>query len=283
MTEQEWLATSDPRAMVEAVRDNAPPEVAARRGWAWNPSDRKLRLFACTCARHGWHQLHDVRSRRGVEIAERFADGEATPEELAGARSKASSARAWRSKPKHYPQWLAHVCTAISTDSILAVFHRQMEMPHLVPPQTQAHLLRDIVGNPFRPVTLAACNCGSCVAPGRQHHNGPCAVRRLRTPTVVSLAQAAYEDRDEATGHLDPLRLAILADALEEAGCKRELCQECGGSRRIWVDYPPVEPHWNGCHDCDCGLDPQSFLGHLRSPGPHVRGCWAVDLILGKE
>ena len=24
------------------------------------------------------------------------------------------------------------------------------------------------------------------------------------------------------------------------------------------------------------------ILAHLRSPGPHVRGCWAVDLVLGK-
>jgi hypothetical protein len=42
-------------------------------------------------------------------------------------------------------------------------------------------------------------------------------------------------------------RLPILADALEDAGCT----------------------------DAD-------LLGHLRGPGPHVRGCWAVDLVLGK-
>jgi hypothetical protein len=43
-------------------------------------------------------------------------------------------------------------------------------------------------------------------------------------------------------------RLPILADALEEAGCT----------------------------DAD-------VLAHCRGPGPHVRGCWALDLILGKE
>jgi hypothetical protein len=43
-------------------------------------------------------------------------------------------------------------------------------------------------------------------------------------------------------------RLPILADALEEAGC------------------------------ADRGL-----LDHCRGPGPHVRGCWAVDLVLGKS
>jgi hypothetical protein len=43
-------------------------------------------------------------------------------------------------------------------------------------------------------------------------------------------------------------RLPLLADALEDAGCT----------------------------DAD-------LLGHLRGPGPHVRGCWALDLILAKS
>ena len=43
-------------------------------------------------------------------------------------------------------------------------------------------------------------------------------------------------------------RLSVLSDALEEAGCT------------------------------DAEL-----LSHLRSPGPHERGCWALDLVLGKE
>jgi hypothetical protein len=42
-------------------------------------------------------------------------------------------------------------------------------------------------------------------------------------------------------------RLPILADALEDAGC----------------------------HDA-------GILAHCRGPGPHVRGCWVVDLLLGK-
>ena len=33
----------------------------------------------------------------------------------------------------------------------------------------------------------------------------------------------------------------------------------------------------------DAGCTDANLLGHLRSPGPHVRGCWAVDLVLGKE
>jgi hypothetical protein len=92
---------------------------------------------------------------------------------------------------------------------------------------SQCAFLREIVGHPFRRVTLdPAC----------------------RTPAVISLATAAYEERDLPSGHLDPDRLAVLADALEEAGC-----------------------------------DDLAILDHLRGPGPHVRGCWVVDLLLAKE
>ena len=62
------------------------------------------------------------------------------------------------------------------------------------------------------------------------------------------LARAAYQERILPAGRLESSRLAVLADALEDAG------------------------------GTDAGL-----LAHLRSPGPHVRGCWAVDLLLSRE
>jgi hypothetical protein len=65
---------------------------------------------------------------------------------------------------------------------------------------------------------------------------------------IVQLARAVYEERDLPSGHLDAARLGVLADMLEEAGC--------------------TEPE---------------LLGHLRGPGPHVRGCWVVDALLSKE
>ncbi|MBP3959396.1 hypothetical protein J8F10_29485 [Gemmata sp. G18] len=33
----------------------------------------------------------------------------------------------------------------------------------------------------------------------------------------------------------------------------------------------------------DAGCDSADILGHCRSNGPHVRGCWVIDLLLGKE
>src|SRR5262249_47640117 len=100
------------------------------------------------------------------------------------------------------------------------------------PPAVQAALLRDIMGNPWRPVTL-----GLAAAPLPWH----------RHPAVLDLAGAAYQER-QSNGVLDPVRLAVLADALEEADC------------------------------ADAAI-----LDHCRGPGPHVCGCWALDLLLGKE
>jgi len=59
---------------------------------AWN--DKTLRLFACWCVRQIWHLLDDERTKTAVEVAERYAIGEATIEEMDAARSAARSA-AW--------------------------------------------------------------------------------------------------------------------------------------------------------------------------------------------
>ncbi|MCE9530059.1 MAG: hypothetical protein K8T89_02810 [Planctomycetes bacterium] len=32
----------------------------------------------------------------------------------------------------------------------------------------------------------------------------------------------------------------------------------------------------------DAGCDNDEIIHHCRGPGPHVRGCWVVDLLLGK-
>jgi hypothetical protein len=57
---------------------------------AWNP--KTLRLFACWCVRQVWHLLTDERSRNAVEVAERYASGEAMSAELDAARDAAWAA-----------------------------------------------------------------------------------------------------------------------------------------------------------------------------------------------
>jgi hypothetical protein len=65
--------------------------------------------------------------------------------------------------------------------------------------------------------------------------------------SVVRVAESAY-DRRLATGQFDPARLAVLTDVLTDAGC---------------VDV--------------------TILTHLRGEGLHMRGCWVVDLLLGRQ
>jgi hypothetical protein len=65
---------------------------------------------------------------------------------------------------------------------------------------------------------------------------------------VVGMATAIYQERSLPEGRLDKARLTVLADALEEAGC-----------------------------------DDAELLARLSSPGPHLRGCFALDTVLGKS
>ena len=63
--------------------------VATRKGVL---TDKELRLFACFCARQNWHLLTDERSRNAIEVAERFANGNATKGELKAAYAAADAA-----------------------------------------------------------------------------------------------------------------------------------------------------------------------------------------------
>jgi hypothetical protein len=78
MTEAEWLACTDPLAMLKASRSRL--------------KHRKLRLFAVACCRHIRLLLPDERSHRAIEVADRYADEEASDEELRLAAEAADAA-----------------------------------------------------------------------------------------------------------------------------------------------------------------------------------------------
>jgi|SRR5579883_391650 len=116
-----------------------------------------------------------------------------------------------------YISQVAETCSS----AIVGAKNEQSENPDREENLAQAAILRDIVGNPFRPVTFSP---------------------EWRTDTAVTLARQIYESRDFSA-------MPILADALQDAGC-----------------------------------DSDDILSHCRDPKQvHVRGCWVVDLVIGKE
>lgn len=90
-------------------------------------------------------------------------------------------------------------------------------------------------------------------------------------------------------GRLDDSTLAVLADALEDAGWPiDEACPACNGKGMVrYGDGGFSErPCW-GCGDSysqhpGTGRVPNPVLAQLRSPGPHWLGCWALDLVTGR-
>jgi hypothetical protein len=233
-------------------------------------SARKARLLACACCRRIWDLYEDdADARATVEVVERYADGLAeqadfdalrlealagepaprrkrVPRHISFARVPATAAVASAEDTSYQmaegclvtdrsEAWLAaaeavkHTVAAVGMVAMGRSANGRARVRAMRAERRQVcELLAELVGNPFRTVTFdSAC----------------------RTPTILSLAQAAYDDRLLPGGHLDPARLGVLCDALLDAGCPEE----------------------------------HELLTHLRSPGLHVRGCFAIDLITGKE
>jgi hypothetical protein len=239
MTEPEWTKGANLAQMLALLAPRATP--------------RKLRLFAAACCRRIWHLFPNLECRKAVEVAEGYADGtedlEALASALAGmlssprgqghadsARRAASYAvydkqavsRLYPSSAVGYPEYGWNTTSAACSYAIQAAVWAAQGAGGVTQAETaaQVSLLRDLFDPP--PVVARA-------------------VLAWNDWMVVRLAQVAYDDRLLPGGTLDAARLAVLSDALEEAGYAGDL------------------------------------LDHLRGPGPHVRGCHALDLLLAKS
>ncbi len=247
-----------------------------------NADPRKLRLFACACVRRVGDSLTDE-SRRAVEVAEAYADGQAahadlwdarkaageaarTAAEAEGAaaeaawvaaeaartaqeegeereeRTAAEAAEAARAAETARAAWAAAGAAARAARTAreegeeraaagaatgAAAWAAEAAGAELTAAwaaerRTQANLVRCIFINPFRPAPVL----------------GP-EVLAWSGGVVVKLAEAVYEERA-----FD--RMAVLADALEEAG-----------------------------------LSDAAILNHCRRDQRHARGCWVLDLLMG--
>jgi hypothetical protein len=212
-----------------------------------NPSKRKRRLFGCACCRRVWPLIPDERSRSALLAAEQFADDLVGGTELDSAKIDARTACGAQVDPTHVGRWAAGACYCV--------------------------VLRN-AGDAAKAWRSAA----SAVQMKRLAERGssrgsPDYAAIMRQVWDEELARQADLARDIFGNPFRPVavdpswltstvvslargayaerafdRMPILADALQDAGCANA-----------------------------------DILDHCRGPGPHVRGCWALDLILGKE
>jgi hypothetical protein len=174
MTEADWLTSRQPLALLTFVRPST--------------SARKLRLFACSAARRVLHMLSDSRCRRAVEVAERFADGQADTAELRDAATAAARIAEVMATAQRVG-WNAAQTVAMTGVSGADAAERAATSA------ADADMVREVFGNPFRP----------------KHPSGP-DWSAWNGGVARKLAQAIYDERRFGD-------LPALADALEEAGC----------------------------------------------------------------
>jgi hypothetical protein len=204
---------------------------------------RKARLLAVACCRRIWDLLIDDRSRRAIDALERFAVGDLSPEEMA------AHAREAQAVPWDFPEISstnhAAEAAALSVQELLA--------------HQGSSLLTRAAGAAYH----AAHARGSSLHPGGRGQGWNDAIRAeevaqadLVREIFGNVCRPVEFDPAWRTSRVVDLARAIdasrdfdgmpaLGDALEEAGC-----------------------------------DLAEILDHSRRPGLHVRGCWALDLIL---
>ena len=246
MTEAEWVASTDPTSMLKFLRGQA--------------SDRKLRLYFCGGCRQIAHLFYGPQSLAAVEVAERFVDGKASGEELGEA--------AWNAESPTFGFEFTKEGLSDSSPATTRAITRLVEMGAI----HESGLSRTEwqVQNAVKERLLAAAElayfCAFRSRGGSESDWGVKFISRVAWPgrwlcdcvfgnpflqitlntlwLMPNVVALAQAIYDERAFD----RLPILAAALKEAGC-----------------------------------DDADILTHCRSPGPHVRGCWVVDLLLGKE
>lgn len=292
MDEKLWSVCTDPVRMLDWLTsqpgDSAPHHDPVRPVI----SARKFRLFAVACCRDVWGLIHEE-GRSQIRFAELAAD-EVTvdPAYTLGDQWKRQYLERGQRRRKLFtgPGWNTLIgsaadaarLTAQAVRGNVAGFHRlnradEDDMGAFREcASRQADLLRDLIGNPFNPLTWSREDENWVY----ENHLG--INPAWKTLDVVSLATVIYAERkwDE---------LSVLADALEDAGCSEPrilehlrgtICPHCKDADFRTGDYGgPLQGgdrmRQHLMSQCVC-------KGTRRVLGVHVRGCWVLDLITGR-
>lgn len=204
---------------------------------------RKLRLFGAACCRLVWVRLSFRESQQAVEAAERFADDEIGCDDLAAARNLHRSTDAWRTQ--------RNAASAVSEVSIVADRTTVALEAAMAAAKYAAHALTDKAEGgatsyreaSWRPSWDAARRTESGLV--REIFGNPFSPVAI-DPSWLTATVLELARQMYESGDFSPM--PMLANALQDAGC-----------------------------------DNNDILNHCRSEAVHVRGCWVVDLLLGKE
>ena len=208
-------------------------------------SPRKLRLFTVAIVRPFWEMLIDPRSREAVVVAERVADHPEMVDLLEPAYRQVCDA-----VPQLPSDRAVHVAAAHAAGRTVQVDAAQASQDAwTVIEILHAHLLEEqgTTEHERRHLYFQGRADGERFMSGvvREIFGDPFRPVAIDPAWLTSTVVAL------ARGIYDECafdRLPILADALQDAGCENA-----------------------------------DLLTHLRGDGPHVRGCWGIDLVLGKE
>jgi len=209
-------------------------------------SDRKLRLYVVACCRRIYHPERDEQTREAVEIGEQFADGLVSDSIRHDILEKLRGMKeqAIGEESYHRVAWLMDIQSLVYEDMIGGT--RRDIGAWYKREITNDEITHEPAWLPYR--ATWRLRRGGCKF--LRDVFGPLPFR----PVPVDLAWLTWHE-----GTIPRMaqviyeerafdRLPILADALEDAGC-----------------------------------DNADILDHCRQPGVHVRGCWVVDLLLGKS
>ena len=218
MTEQEWLAHTEPRRMLDYLE--VYHRVARTR-----KGRRKLRLFACACCRRLWHLPGNRFGKQVIEVLERFADGLAEWNDvLVAIEAEEAAMKAlgpgwvkewWETRLWQAVEHAAKYRPQDATDKFSLHIYGTLGENSDDGPGALCCLIRDIFGNPFRSIAIDPA--------WLTWHGG----------LLVSMARQMYDSRDFSD-------MPVWADALEEAGCiDADILAHCRQSsehvRGCWV------------------------------------------------
>jgi len=258
MKEAEWLTSTDVREMYVALRDTTTLFKTRWQGCRAVPrfafSERKSRLFAVACCRRILHLMPTDEARECVLAAEQFADGLIDEDGLNAAveASMRSCQQDWR--VRCYSFALAHPAVQRAAINALGRVHRQ---------EGARASVTDAVAEAWAYSTLFEA---------KEEYTA----EKYQFLYVAERVRQADLLRDIAGNPFRPASVRPSWLAWNDRCVER---MACGIYEERAFDRLPI------LHDAllDAGCDNEDILAHCRTQHEHVRGCWVIDLLLGKE